>query len=113
MSWEAPSWGEMSDNQNGAFPFNRDSTAFAVDYAASYLRGCYEGWVRWLAPAGDLWGCVGSWYSGDWHSSAANGYISRVQNEINQLTWLSASWPSDRPGCRSTYGCPQPDTLAH
>ena len=49
MSWEAPSWGPMPGNQNGTFPFNRDSTAFAVDYLGAQLRGCYEGWERWLA----------------------------------------------------------------
>ena len=59
-SWQNPSWGQMADNQNGTFPFNRNSTAFAVDYIGAYLRGCYEGWITWLGPAGDLWGCVGS-----------------------------------------------------
>ena len=51
MSWEAPSWGQMPDNQNGTFPFNRNSTAFAVDYLASQLRGCDEGWEHWLGSA--------------------------------------------------------------
>jgi hypothetical protein len=111
MSWQDPSWGPMLNNQNGTFPFSRDSTAFAVDYLGSYLRGCYEGFVNWLAGPGDLWGCVGSWYAGDWHSSAANGYISRVQNEINNLTWLQSGWPSNRPSCSPTYGCPGPDKL--
>jgi hypothetical protein len=118
MSWEAPSWGQMPDNQNGTFPFNRNSTAFAVDYLGAHLRGCYEGWEHWLAntgtrtyAAGQIWGCVGSWYSGDWLSSAANGYISRVQNELNNYTWLQPGWPSNRPGCSATYGCPGPDPL--
>ncbi len=44
MSWEDPSWGRMPGNQNGTFPFNRNSTAFALDYLASFLRGCDEGW---------------------------------------------------------------------
>ena len=118
MSWQAPSWGQMPDNQNGTFPFNRNSTAFAVDYLGAHLRGCYEGWEHWLAntgtrtyAAGQIWGCVGSWYSGDWLSSAANGYISRVQNELNNYTWLQPGWPSNRPGCSATYGCPGPDPL--
>ena len=38
----------MPDNQNGTFPFNRDSTAFALDYLGAFLRGCQEGWVHWL-----------------------------------------------------------------
>ena len=32
MAWQAPEWGTWRSNQNGVFPFNRDSTAFAVDY---------------------------------------------------------------------------------
>jgi hypothetical protein len=112
MSWQAPSWGLMANNQNGTFPFNRNSTAFAVDYVASYLRGCYEGWITWLnTTPGDLWGCVGSWYSGDWYSSAANLYISNVKKELNNYTWLQSSWPFDKPGCDPTYGCPMPDEL--
>jgi hypothetical protein len=113
MSWEAPSWGRMPNNQNGTFPFNRDSTAFALDYEASQLRGCYEGWEPWLDgtgsgsySAGDIWGCVGAWYSGDWHSAAANGYISRVKNEIANLTWLRSSFYTEVPSCSKTYGCP-------
>jgi hypothetical protein len=109
MDWEAPSWGVMPDNQNGTFPFNRDSTAFAVDYLGSQLRGCYEGWEHWLGgayAAGDIWGCVGLWYAGDWHSATGDGYTSRVQNEISNLTWLRSDWASVGPGCSATYGCP-------
>jgi hypothetical protein len=115
-SWQAPSWGQMPDNQNGTFPFNRNSTAFAVDYLASHLRGCHEGWQHWLGStgrysAGDIWGCVGSWYAGDWRSSAAAGYISLVQTELANYTWLQPDWPGDEPGCHPTYGCPGPDPL--
>lgn len=113
MSWEAPSWGRMPQNQNGTFPFNRQSTAFAVDYLASQLRGCYEGWERWLddtgtrtyAP-GDLWGCVGAWYAGEWRSRDANAYVALVRKELAARTWLKPGWSYDRPGCSSTYGCP-------
>jgi hypothetical protein len=105
MSWEDPTWGHVPTypaNQNGTFPFNRDSTAFAVDYEASYLRGCYEGWIEWLGNSGpyapgDIWGCVGSWYAGNWHSAAADGYISRVQTEIANLRWLQPSWFTETP----------------
>ncbi|MDT4963576.1 MAG: hypothetical protein QOF87_3223 [Pseudonocardiales bacterium] len=111
MSWQAPSWGQMPGNQNGTFPFSRRSTAFALDYLASQLRGCYNGWQYWLKHsgsyrAGDLWGCVGAWYAGDWHSSGADGYISRVRNELANFTWLQADWPSIRPACVKTLGCP-------
>jgi len=111
-SWQAPSWGVMSGNQNGTFPFNRNSTAFAVDYLGSQLRGCYEGWERWLTKTrGDIWGCVGAWNSGDWHDGRGDGYVSRVQREITDHTWLESDWPSVRPRCSSTYGCPGPDPL--
>jgi hypothetical protein len=111
-SWQAPSWGVMPGNQNGTFPFNRNSTSFAVDYVASQLRGCYEGWERWLTKTrGDIWGCVGAWYSGDWHTGDASAYISRVQREIANHTWLERDWPTDHPHCSSTHGCPGPDPL--
>lgn len=104
MAWQAPSWGAMRGDQNGTFPFSRDSTAFAVDYLASQLRGCYEGWESWLADsagasytAGDIWGCVGNWYAGEWHSAAAQGYVIRVRHELTNLTWLTAEWPTLKP----------------
>jgi hypothetical protein len=112
MSWDDPAWEApmpaWPGNQNGTFPFSRDSTAFAVDYLASYLRGCFEGWVKWLHPtSGDIWGCVGSWYSGDWRSSEANGYADRVRQEITRHTWLSPAFADIQPECDPTYGCPR------
>ncbi len=118
MSWQDPQWGAWPEDQNGTFPFNRDSTAFAVDYLASQLRGCYEGWESWLDgtgkgryAVGDLWGCVGAWYAGDWHSDAADGYISRVRHELDTRPWLDPDWPHVKPECSPSYGCPGPDPL--
>jgi len=114
MSWENPSWGRMKDNQNGTFPFNRNSTAFAVDYLSADLRGCLEGWEPWLdgtGPvayhAGDLWGCVGSWYAGEWRTTRAMGYVHRVRRELRNHTWLESDWPHIGPSCSAKYGCPQ------
>lgn len=114
MSWQNPDWGRLADNQNGTFPFNRDSTAFAVDYLAANLRGCYEGWSPWLddagpAPysAGDLWGCVGNWYAGEWRTERALGYVHRVRTELRRHTWLQSDWPDVGPSCSPTYGCPR------
>jgi hypothetical protein len=112
MSWQAPSWGRMPGNQNGTYPFNRRSTAFALDYLAAQLRGCYNGWEFWLRDSGryqsgDMWGCVGAWYAGDWHSSDANGYIHRVRTELRNHTWLEADWPRIHPPCTRKYGCPR------
>jgi hypothetical protein len=113
MSWDDPAWEApypaYAGNQNGTFPFTRDSTAAAVDYWAGYIRGCYEGWITWLNPIpGDIWGCLGAWYSGDWYSTAANGYISEVQKEETNHTWLSASFVDSRQQyqCDPSYGCP-------
>jgi hypothetical protein len=91
----------------GLFPWNRDSTATAVDVFAGWLRGCYEGWVWWLRDhgnrsrgtyrAGDLWGCVGAWFSGDWHDgrvgrSSGENYIHRAQDACAQRPWLRSGF---------------------
>ena len=82
-----------------AFPEAGTSTAYNLDYALAVWRECFEGQETWLAEhpprsgyqAGDLWGCVGRWYSGDWRSATAAGYIGRVQANLNQRNW-SAEW---------------------
>jgi hypothetical protein len=35
-----------------------------------------------------LWGCVGAWYSGDWYSNGALGYLARVEHNLASKTWL-------------------------
>jgi hypothetical protein len=119
MSWENPAWEApypaYPGNQNGTFPFTRDSTAAAADYWGAYIRGCYEGWESWLKStgtatyaAGDMWGCIGSWYDGVWHDSAADTYISHVQTEENNQTWLTSSFDDSQQqySCDPKYGCP-------
>ena len=112
MSWQDPSWGRWPNNQNGTFPFNRDSTAFALDYLGGVLRGCFEGWERWLGDggtgyrAGDIWGCVGEWYAGAWHSSPANDYIAKVRTEFARRIWLHASFRHGQFQCDPVKGCP-------
>lgn len=90
-------WGGMPDIQL--------STALAVDFYAARLRSCYNGdfydggsWlyggqtVRQIAAAHGwpyvLWGCVGSWFSGNWYDSGAVNYINAVQTALAQRTWL-------------------------
>jgi hypothetical protein len=119
MSWATPArdsrYPAYPGNQNGTFPFTRDSTAAAADYWGSYIRGCYEGWATWLKntgthtyAAGDLWGCIGSWFSGAWHSPAANEYIAKVQAVERELPWLNPSFDDSGQHyqCAATYGCP-------
>ena len=115
-SWQAPAWGRMPENQNGTFPFNRDSTAFNVDYRAAELRGCLEGWERWLDQTGTrdygpdrLWGCVGAWYSGDWRTPDANRYIAQVKTILKDRRWLRPKWIREQPPCSPSYGCPVHD----
>ena len=111
MSYWAPDWGfDWADNQNGTFPFQRNSTAFAADYYASQIRGCYNGWEWQLGReyhAGDLWGCVGAWYSGLWHDSAGDAYAARVREELSNRTWLKEEFANWHYSCDIDYGCPK------
>jgi hypothetical protein len=73
---------------NNSYPMSKNMTAFSLDYTAAMLRGCYEGWEYFGSKSrGDLWGCMGAWYSGDWHDSGANAYIERVQHFYNTKPW--------------------------
>ena len=95
--------GTKSTSWPGIFPWNRDSTAAAADVLGGWLRGCYEGWVWWLRDhgsrhrgtyaAGDIWGCVGAWASGDWHDLSPQGasgerYLRRAQEVYAMRPWL-------------------------
>jgi len=86
-----------------AWPMSRDDTAFNAEYAVGLIRVCYEGWMTYLhdtsrlpgyAPyhAGDLWGCVGRWYSGAWYDPGAVDYIGKVQAIYDRKPWRSASF---------------------
>lgn len=78
-----------------AFPEAGQSTAYNLDYTLAVWRTCFEGQEGWLADnpprsgykAGDVWGCLGRWFEGDWRSSSAEGYISRVQAALNSRVW--------------------------
>jgi hypothetical protein len=71
------------------------STAYNADYTYAYWRACYEGEVTWLNTVtrvgtygpGDVWGCVGVWFSGRWHTPEAEGYITNVTNALNTKIW--------------------------
>jgi hypothetical protein len=96
--------GTKSTSWPGVFPWNRDSTAAAVDVLGAWLRGCYEGWAWWLRNdgnlshgtyhAGDLWGCVGAWNSGNWldgtpaQPGTGENYIARAQHFYQAEPWL-------------------------
>lgn len=77
----------------GTWPAAWNSTAFNVDYTLAIRRLCYEGKETWLHDknasyaAGDMWGCIGRWYSGGWHDAGANQYIQKVQSALAAKTW--------------------------
>jgi autotransporter family porin len=77
------------------YPQAETSTAYNADYTYAQWRACFEGQEGWLNTvdhtgtyaAGDLWGCIGVWYSGRWYTSAADGYMSKVQGYLSQRVW--------------------------
>jgi len=74
-----------------------NSTAMDADMAYGIWRACFEGYETWLNTvdrgsqyaAGDAWGCVGRWFSGRWHTSAAEGYVTRVKQYESQKIWTT------------------------
>ena len=76
-------------------PDSLQSTAYNLDYAYAFWRACYTGQFTWLNTvervgtyaAGDAWGCLGVWFSGRWHTAAANGYIAAVQQWEAERIW--------------------------
>jgi hypothetical protein len=104
--------GTKSTSWPGIFPWNHESTAAAVDVLGGWLHGCYEGWVWWLRDhgnqsrgvyhAGDIWGCVGAWYSGNWHDGPVNGsggesYSIRAQYWCKLRPWLHPGFRRELP----------------
>ena len=37
--------------------------------------------------AGDAWGCAGRWFSGRWHTAAAEEYVTKVKQYRDQEIW--------------------------
>jgi hypothetical protein len=77
----------------GTFPASRDSTAFNVDYAVAFWRLCYEGRLWWPSSRGDLWGCIGSRFSGGWRDERAQAYSAAVQSDYDAKVW--ERWGTD------------------
>ena len=71
------------------------STAMDADMAYGIWRSCYDGYETWLNTvdrreqyhSGDAWGCVGRWFSGRWHTSASDGYVTKVKQYESQQVW--------------------------
>jgi autotransporter family porin len=90
---------------HGGWPYTQSDTALDVDYWGARLRACFDGAFydggQWLyggqtiaqviAQHGEdyaLWGCVGSWFSGNWYDSGAQSYIVKVQADYQSKPWL-------------------------
>ena len=82
-----------------AWPISRDSTAFNADWVYGWIRNCYEDKADYLyrrTPlpgypgyrAGDIWGCLGFWYSGGWYDQGAVDYIDNVKIIYSSRSWL-------------------------
>ncbi len=82
------------------WPMSRHDTAFNAEYVYGMLRACFEGWTTYLKQgtplpgykpyaAGDIWGCLGRWYSGWWYTQGAVNYIKAVKSALSHETWRS------------------------
>ena len=85
------------------WPMSRNDTAFNADMVYGWLRNCYEGWADYLYQrtpvagyppyhAGDIWGCLGFWYSGGWYTQGAINYINVTKDHYAQKPWLQAGF---------------------
>lgn len=83
-----------------AFPSAINSTAFNIDTGLAFRRRCFEGADTWLNDvergrqyvAGDLWGCVGTWFAGRWYTNEAVSYINKVQGYLADRVWESGTF---------------------
>jgi hypothetical protein len=85
------------------WPMSRNDTAFNADFVYGWLRNCYEGWADYLYQttpvsgyppyhAGDIWGCLGFWFSGTWYDQGAINYINVTKGYYAQKPWLQAGF---------------------
>jgi len=76
------------------------STAYNLDIALAARRNCYEGLEPWLNTvergrdyaAGDLWGCVGMWFSGRWYTQPSVTYIDVVKGHLANHPWTTKAF---------------------
>jgi hypothetical protein len=85
------------------WPISQQDTAFNAEFVYGWLRNCYEGWADYLynltpSPgyaryhAGDIWGCLGFWFSGGWYTSGAINYITIIKQDYQQKPWLQSGF---------------------
>jgi hypothetical protein len=106
------SYGILQDRypyERASWPGVGRSTAMNVDAAYAIWRSCYDGYEVWLNNeprgqqyhAGDLWGCVGRWYAGSWHTLAANQYIAVVKEYLRDRVWEQPDFKDTGPAVTS------------
>ena len=84
----------------GGWPAIGRSTAMNADAAYAIWRSCYDGYETWLNTMprgsqyrkGDLWGCVGRWFAGQWRNPPALGYIAQVKEYLREKIWLRTNF---------------------
>jgi autotransporter family porin len=42
-----------------------------------------------------MWGCVGRWFSGRWHTADSETYITAVKDYLNQKIWTTPAFVND------------------
>ena len=103
------SWGlgQVRDTAHqSAFQYSvnaRTSSAYNLDYTYASWRACYEGVYTWLNTverngtyaAGDVWGCIGVWFSGRWYVNN-DAYLNQTGDSVhwhyNNKTWLTTTF---------------------
>lgn len=83
-------WGRY---HQAACPDAQRSSAFNADYALAFRRVCFEGLFAYWGTSmqntrGDLWGCIGLWFSGQWNQGNAD-YVTRVRNVYTARPWAT------------------------
>jgi hypothetical protein len=86
--------------EKSSWPGIGRSTAMNADTAYAIWRSCYDGFEPWLNTVehrgtyrkGDMWGCVGRWFAGRWHTAPAQQYIGKVKTYEREKIWLTADF---------------------
>jgi autotransporter family porin len=86
--------------EKSSWPGIASSTAMNADTAYAIWRACYEGYEGWLNDveragqyrSGDVWGCIGRWFAGRWHTGPANEYITKVKDYLKRRIWQQADF---------------------
>ena len=95
MRWYFHPAVSYSAASGSSYPAIRTSTAFNLDLELAEMRGCYDGRSTYLGNTrGDLWGCLGVWFSGAWHSSGGDDYAARSATGARP-TRNGSRWPNE------------------